>query len=233
VAVLAVFALLAIPPGAPLRNPETGALIGDSPYMSGLITFVAFVFLVSGAAYGAGARTLDGMAGVVQAMERAVTSLGPLLFLLFFVAQFIALITYSNIATIASAKLGDALETAGLGPIPLLVGFVLMASLLNLVVSGIIPKWAILGPIFVPLLMRLNIHPDAALAAYRVSDSPLNLVSPVMPYFPLIVSYAARYQPNAGIGTVIAMMLPYVVVIQVVWVILLVAWQALGLPWGF
>jgi aminobenzoyl-glutamate transport protein len=150
VAVLAVFALLAIPPGAPLRNPETGALIGDSPYMAGLITFVAIVFLVTGAAYGAGARTLEGMAGVVQAMERAVTSLGPLLLLLFFVAQFIALITYSNIATIASAKLGDALQAAGLGPIPLLAGFVIVSSLLNLVVSGIIPKWAILAPIFVP-----------------------------------------------------------------------------------
>ena len=231
--VLGVFTLLAIPPGAPLRNPETGALIGDSPYMAGLITFVALLFLVTGAAYGAGARTLEGMAGVVRAMERAVTSLGPLVFLLFFVAQFIALLTYSNIATIASAKVGDALGTTGLGPIPLLAGFVVVASLLNLVVSGIIPKWAILAPIFVPLLMRLNVQPEAALAAYRVSDSPINLVSPVMPYFPLIVSFVARYQPSAGIGTVIAIMLPYVVIIQVVWVILLIGWQVLGLPWGF
>ena len=233
VAVLAVFALLAIPRGAPLRNPETGALIGDSPYMAGLITFVAVTFLVTGAAYGAGARTLEGMAAVVKAMERAVTSLGPLLLLLFFVAQFIALLTYSNIATIASVKLGDVLETAGLGPIPLLVGFVVVSSLLNLVMVGIIPKWAILAPIFVPLLMRLNIKPEAALAAYRVSDSPFNLVSPVQPYFPLIVSFAARYQPRAGIGTVIAIMLPYLVIIQVVWIVLLLAWQALGLPWGF
>jgi len=166
-------------------------------------------------------------------MERAVTSLGPLLFLLFFVAQFIALLTYSNIATIASAKLGDALERAGLGPIPLLVGFVVVSSLLNLVMVGIIPKWAILAPIFVPLLMRLNVRPDAVLAAYRVSDSPFNLVSPVMPYFPLIVSFAARYQPKAGIGTIIVIMLPYMVIIQVVWVVLLLVWQLLGLPWGF
>jgi aminobenzoyl-glutamate transport protein len=233
VAVLAVFAVLAIPPGAPLRNPETGALIGDSPYMSGLITFVALVFLVTGCAYGAGARTLEGMTAVVKAMERAVTSLGPLLVLLFFVAQFIALVTYSNIATIASAKLGDALATAGLGPIPLLVGFVVVGSLLNLVFAGIIPKWAILAPMFVPLLMRLNVQPEAVLAAYRVSDSPINVISPVMPYFPLIVSFAARYQPKAGIGTVIAIMIPYVAIIQVVWIVLLLAWQALGLPWGF
>jgi aminobenzoyl-glutamate transport protein len=108
-----------------------------------------------------------------------------------------------------------------------------VSSLLNLVMVGIIPKWAILAPIFVPLLMRLNVRPDAVLAAYRVSDSPFNLVSPVMPYFPLIVSFAARYQPKAGIGTIIAMMLPYMVIIQVTWIVLLLVWQVLGLPWGF
>jgi aminobenzoyl-glutamate transport protein len=232
-AVLMVFGLLAIPPGAPLRNPETGALLGDSPFMSGLITFVAAAFLVTGAAYGVGARTLKGTAGVAKAMERAVTSLGPLIFLLFFVAQFIAFITYSNIATIASVKVGDALEAAGLGPIPLLVGFIILGMLLNFLFTGIIPKWAILAPIFVPLLMRLGVSPEAVLAAYRVSDSPFNLISPVMPYFPLIVSFAARYQPNAGIGTVIAMMLPYVVIIQVLWIVVLIVWQALGIPWGF
>ncbi len=233
VAVLAVFGLLSLPPGAPLRNPQTGALIGDSPFMSGLITLVAIAFLATGAAYGAGARTLRGMAGAVKAMEKAVTSLGPLLFLLFFVAQFIALVTYSNIATISAVKLGDSLETAALGPLPLLIGFIFLGILLTFLFTGIIPKWAILAPIFVPLLMRLKVHPEAVLAAYRVSDSPANLVSPLMPYFPLIVSFVARYQPKAGIGTVIAMMLPYVVIIQLVWIVFFIGWQALGLPWGF
>ena len=233
VAVLVAFALLVVPPGAPLRNPGTGALIQDSPFMSGLISFVAVTFLVTGAAYGAGARTLEGATGVVKAMENAVTSLGPLLFLLFFVAQFIALITYSNIATIAAVKVGDALVTAGLGPIPLLTGFVILGALMSFVFSGVVPKWAILAPIFVPLLMRLNVKPEAVLAAYRVSDSPFNLVSPVLPYFPMIVAIAARYQPKAGTGTVISIMLPYLVVIQLIWIALLIVWQWLGIPWGF
>jgi aminobenzoyl-glutamate transport protein len=232
-ATLVVFGLLAVPRGAPLRNPETGALIGDSPFMNGLIVFIALAFLAAGAAYGFGAKTMKSSADVIKAMEKAVIGLGALIFLLFFISQFIALFTYTNIATIAAVKVGDILATAGLGPIPLLVGFVLVVTVLNLIITGIIPKWAIFAPVFVPLMMRLHIDPAAVLAAYRVGDSPTNAITPMMAYFPLIVSFAARYQKNAGVGTVVAMMLPYVVIVQVVWMVLLVVWQMLGLPWGF
>jgi aminobenzoyl-glutamate transport protein len=231
--VLVLFALLSLPSGAPLRNPETGALVGDSPFMNGLIVFIAAAFLVAGAAYGFGARTMKSSADVIKAMEKAVIGLGALLFLLFFISQFIALFTYTNMATIAAVKLGDLLETAGLGAIPLLLGFVVVVTLLNLIITGIIPKWAIFAPVFVPLMMRLGIHPAAVLAAYRVGDSPTNAITPMMAYFPLVVAFAAKYQKGAGVGTVIAMMLPYVVVIQVVWMVLLIAWQMLKLPWGF
>jgi len=233
VATMAIFAFLAIPRGAPLRNPDTGALVGDSPFMNGLIVFIALAFLVAGAAYGIGAKTMKGSADVIKAMEKAVIGLGGLLFLLFFISQFIALFTYTNIATIAAVKVGDWLETAGLGPLPLLIGFVLVVTVLNLIITGIIPKWAIFAPVFVPLLMRLHVQPAAVLAAYRVGDSPTNAITPMMAYFPLIVGFAAKYQKSAGVGTVVALMLPYVIVIQVVWMILLVVWQVLGLPWGF
>jgi aminobenzoyl-glutamate transport protein len=233
IAVLVVFGLLSVPPGAPLRNPETGALIGDSPFMNGLIVFIALAFLATGAAYGIGARTMKGSADVIKAMEKAVIGLGGLIFLLFFISQFIALFTYTNIATIAAVKLGDILSHAGLGPVPLLIGFVLIVTVLNLIITGIIPKWAIFAPVFVPLMMRLHMDPAATLAAYRVGDSPTNAITPMMAYFPLIVGFAAKYQKGAGVGTVVAMMLPYVIVIQVVWMVLLVVWQLLGLPWGF
>jgi len=231
-AILVLFLLLSVPSGAPLRNPETGALVGDSPFMNGLIVFIALAFLVAGAAYGLGAKTMKGSADVVTSMEKAVIGLGALIFLLFFISQFIALFTYTNLATIAAVKLGDALEAARLGPIPLLVGFVFVVAILNLIITGIIPKWAIFAPVFVPLLMRLGVHPGAVMAAYRVGDSPTNAITPMMAYFPLIVGFAAKYQKGAGVGTVVAMMLPYVVVIQLVWIVLLVAWQALGIPWG-
>lgn len=162
-----------------------------------------------------------------------MVSLGPLLFLLFVVSQFIGFMTYSNLATIAAVKMGDQLERAGLGPVPLLLGFVIVAALVNLLMTGIAQKWAVLAAVFVPLLMRLHVAPEAVLAAYRVSDSPFNLVSPVMPYFPIVIGVAAKYQRNAGLGTIVALMLPYLVIIQAVWIGLLLAWQALKIPWGF
>jgi aminobenzoyl-glutamate transport protein len=99
--------------------------------------------------------------------------------------------------------------------------------------TGAIPKWAIFAPVFVPLLMRLNVDPAAVLAADRVGDGPMNSVTPLNAYFVLIVAFAQKYEPEAGVGTVIALMLPYVIVVLVLWLLLLALWQGLGLPWGF
>jgi aminobenzoyl-glutamate transport protein len=230
--VLAFFALLTLPPGAPLRNPETGSIIADSPFMNGLIVFIALVFLAIGAAYGIGAGTMKSNVDVIKAMEKAVAGLGALIFLLFVISQFNAFFTYTNMATIAAVKLGDWLEGVGLGALPLLIGFVFVVGVLDLIMTGAIPKWAIFAPIFVPLLMRLNVEPEAVLAAYRVGDSPINAVSPLNAYFGLIVAFAMKYDPKAGVGTVIALMLPYVVVLFVLWPLLLALWHIFGLPWG-
>ena len=232
VILLALFALLTLPAGAPLRNPETGALIGDSPFMNGLIVAIALLFLVAGVAYGIGAGTMKSTIDVVKAMEKAIAGLAGLIVLLFVISQFLAYFTYSNLATLAAVKMGDFLETAGLGALPLLIGFVLVVLVLDLIMTGAIPKWAIFAPVFVPLLMRLNVAPEAVLAAYRVADSPMNAISPLNAYFALIVSFAAKYQKDAGVGTVVALMLPYVVVVSVIWVLMLAAWQIIGLPWG-
>jgi aminobenzoyl-glutamate transport protein len=233
IGVLVFFALLALPRGAVLRNPETGALIGNSPFMNGLIVFITIGFMVAGLAYGIGAGTIKGLKDVTSAMEKAVSGLGGLIFLLFIISQFLALFNYTNMATLAAVKVGDALEHTGLGPLPLLVGFVVIVLLLDIIITGAIPKWAIFAPIFVPLLMRLGLRPEAVLAAYRVGDGPMNAISPMNAYFALIVTFAAKYQKSAGVGTMVALMLPYVIVVSIVWIVLLVIWQALGLPWGF
>jgi aminobenzoyl-glutamate transport protein len=229
---VAVFVLLSLPPGAPLRNPETGALIGNSPFMTGLIVFITILFLAAGWAYGIGARTIRNTVDVVSAMEKAVRGLASLIFLLFIISQFLAFFTYTNMATLAAVNMGDALERAGLNALTLLIGFVFVVVVLDLIMTGAIPKWAIFAPVFVPLLMRLGVEPEAVLAAYRVGDSPVNAISPLNAYFALIVSFAQKYDPKAGVGTVIALMLPYVVVVLIVWTILLAAWHLLGLPWG-
>lgn len=231
--VIAVFLLLTVPSGAPLRNAETGALIGDSPFMTGLIVMVTIVFLAMGVGYGIGARTMTSSVEVIKAMEKAIGSLAGLILLLFIISQFLAYFTYSNIPTLVAVGLGDLLETAGIGAVWLMIGFIIVVAVLDLIMTGAIPKWAIFAPVFVPLLMRLDVEPDAVLAAYRVGDSPLNAVSPLNAYFALIVSFAAKYQKNAGVGTVVALMLPYVAIVFVAWIVLFVLWYLLGIPWGF
>jgi aminobenzoyl-glutamate transport protein len=135
-------------------------------------------------------------------------------------------------ATIAAVKLADALEHANLGGLSLLLGFVMAVFVLDLIITGAIPKWAIFAPLFVPLLMKLKVAPEAVLAAYRVGDSPMNAITPLNAYFAVIVAFAQKYQKDAGVGTVVALMLPYVAIICVVWTLLLAAWYVLGIPWG-
>jgi aminobenzoyl-glutamate transport protein len=230
--VFAFIALLTLPGGAPLRNPETGAIIGSSPFMTSLIVTIALLFLTCGIAYGIGARTMTSTNDVVNAMTKAIASLSGLILLLLVISQFLAYFNYSNMATLAAISLADVLKGANLDALWLLIGFVIVVFILDLVITGAIPKWAIFAPVFVPLLMRLNVEPEAVLAAYRVGDSPMNAITPLNAYFAMIVTFAQRYQTDAGVGTVIALMLPYIVVLCVLWTLLLAAWHLLGLPWG-
>jgi aminobenzoyl-glutamate transport protein len=128
--------------------------------------------------------------------------------------------------------MGYALGQAGLGMVPLLTGFVAVVFVVGLLIPQIIPKWALFAPVFVPLFMQLGIAPEAVLAAYRVGDSPSNVINPLMPYFALVVTFAQRYQKDAGVGTVIALMLPYAVIMTVAWTLLLIVWLVLGIPFG-
>ncbi|TCI00012.1 AbgT family transporter [Roseococcus sp. SYP-B2431] len=232
IAVLAFLAVLTLPPGAPLRNPETGAIIGNSPFMNSLIVSIALVFLVCGTAYGLGARTMKSTNDVIGAMQKAIASLSGLILLLLVISQFIAFFNYTNMATLAAVSLAEVLTRANLNAIWLLVGFVVVVFLLDLIITAAIAKWAIFAPIFVPLLMQLGMSPEAVLAAYRVGDSPMNAITPLNAYFAMIVTFAIKYQKDAGVGTVIALMLPYVVLLSVVWTLFLVAWYLTGLPWG-
>jgi aminobenzoyl-glutamate transport protein len=227
-----VIGLLTFPTGAPLRDPQTGSIFANSPFMNSLIVLIMLVFLAVGIGYGVGAKTITTVVGGVNAVTKTFAGLSGLIFLLFVISQFLAYFDYSNIATIVAVDLGEALEHVNLGSIPLLLGFITITGAVGVLIVGVIPKWAIFAPIFVPLFMKLGIAPEVVLAAYRVGDSPPNGVSPLMPYFALIVVFAQRYQKDAGVGTVVAMMLPYAVAISAVWILLFLAWELLGLPYG-
>jgi aminobenzoyl-glutamate transport protein len=227
-----VIALLTLPPGAPLRNPETGALIGDSPFMNSLIVLIMLLFLVTGYAYGKGAGTIRNVSEAINAITKTFSGLGGLLFLFLIISQFLAHFNYSNLATIAAVRLADIIESANFHGLPLLIVFVVVTAALNLIIPAAIAKWAILAPIFVPLFMKLNVAPDAVLAAYRVGDSPGNVITPLMAYFGMIVVFVQKYQKDAGVGTVVAMMLPYAAALYAIWTLFLILWYVIGFPFG-
>jgi aminobenzoyl-glutamate transport protein len=229
---LAGIGLLSFPPGAPLRDPETGDLIGTSPFMASLVVLIAIVFFFAGLGFGRGAGTLRTSTEVINAITRSWAGLAGLLLLFLLIAQFIAYFNYSNIATIVAVELGDLLEQANLGTPVLLVLVVLMTAVVNIIMPQAIAKWALLAPILIPLFARLDVAPEVVLAAYRVGDSPTNVVTPIMAYFPLIVVFAARWQRSSGLGTVLALMIPYALIFTVAWTVLLVGWQLVGLPFG-
>lgn len=232
VGVLVALGFLTLPAGAPLRNPTTDALIGDSPFMNGLIAVIMVLFLVTGALFGLGARTMTSLTDIIKAMEKALSSLGSLILLLFVISQFVAYFNYSNIGTILAMKMADTLKNANIGPLWLLIGFIIVVAIIDLLITGAIAKWAIFAPIFVPLLLKLGVHPEAVLAAYRVGDSPINSITPLNAYFALVVTFAQKYDKNAGVGTIVALMLPYVIWMLLLWTLLFAGWQMLGLPWG-
>jgi aminobenzoyl-glutamate transport protein len=231
-AVLVAITLLTVIPGAPLRNPETDKIIGDSPFMNSLIVIIMLVFFAAGLAFGRGARTIKGSADVLGTITKSWASLASLLFLFLLIAQFIAYFNFSNIAEVVAVKLGDVLEDLNIGAVWLLIGVIIITFIVDLIIPAAIAKWALLAPIFIPLFIRLGVAPQTVLAAYRVGDSPFNVITPLMAYFPLIVVFTKRYKKDAGIGTVVSLMLPYVVILSIAWILFFVAWYLIEIPLG-
>jgi aminobenzoyl-glutamate transport protein len=227
-----VLAFLTVPPGAALRNPATGAILGNSPFMASLVFLIMLAFLTTGLAYGLGAGTIQSTQDGIDAIVKTISDLGGLLFLFFVISQFVAYFNFSNMGTILAVRLADALKDASLNNITLLLAFLVIGFLLCIPIPNILPKWAIIAPVFVPLFMKLGVAPDVVLAAYRVSDSPPNVINPLLPHFALVVGFARRWQRDAGVGTIVAMMLPYTAVTFVAWTLLFLAWYLLGLPFG-
>ena len=221
----------AVPGGGWLRDPETGGLL-RSPFMSGIVALIFVIGAVTGIAYGVGAGTYRSDAQVMKGMGKSMETLGLYLVLVFFAAQFVAFFTWTNLGLIVAVKGAEVLKASGLGPVPLVVSFVLVSAIINLFMGSASAKWAIMAPVFVPMFMLLGYTPELTQTAYRIGDSTTNIISPMMTYFALIVAFVARYDPKAGIGTVIATMVPYTVAFLIVWTVMLVIWMLLGLPVG-
>jgi aminobenzoyl-glutamate transport protein len=220
-----------IPGAGWLRDPATGDLL-RSPFMSGIVAMIFLVGAGTGIAYGIGAGTYRNDTQVMKGMGKAMETLALYMVLVFFAAQFVAYFNWTNLGLIIAVKGSEVLKASGLGPIPLLVAFVFISGLINLFMGSASAKWAIMAPVFIPMLMLLGYSPELTQVAYRIGDSTTNIISPMMTYFALIVAWLARWDPKAGIGTVIATMLPYTVVFFLVWTVVFAVWLFFGIPVG-
>jgi len=230
--VVGLIALLVVPEGAVLRNPETGAIKG-SPFLRGFVAIIFIFFLVPGITYGAVVGTMRSDRDVIDAMAGAMSTLGLYMVLVFFAAQFVAFFSWTNLGAVTAVTGAEFLTSIGLtGPL-VFVFFILMCGFVNLMLGSASAQWAVTAPIFVPMLMLLGYSPEVIQAAYRIGDSTTNIITPMMSYFGLIMAFAARYVPKAGIGTLISMMLPYSVALLVCWTAFFFLWVfVLGLPVG-
>jgi aminobenzoyl-glutamate transport protein len=221
----------AAPAGSPFR--DKGSLTNhDAPMMKAIVPLIFLLFLIPGTVYGYIAGTIKSHRDIVAGMTRSMGSVTYYLVMAFFASQFAAVFSQSNIGVLLAVKGANFLAGLNAPPQLTIVGIILLTSLVNLLIGSASAKWALLSPIFVPMLMTLGLSPELTQAAYRIGDSSTNIITPLMPYFPLVVTYAQKYVKNTGIGTMISLMLPYSFAFLISWTILLILWWGLGLPLG-
>ncbi|MEJ2530681.1 MAG: AbgT family transporter [Halioglobus sp.] len=227
-----VLAATAWPEGSAWRGPTGSLTERGAPLMASIVPLIFILFLLPGVVYGISADTVRSSRDIIQGMTKAMHNMAYYLVIMFFIAQFLYAFSESNLGVLLALKGAAALQALQLPGALTITGIVFITGLLNLFVGSASAKWALLAPIFVPMLMEIGISPDLTQAAYRVGDSTTNIITPLMPYFPLVVVYCQRYIRDTGIGTVTAMMLPYSVVFITLWTLFLLLFWAAGLPLG-
>ena len=215
-----------------LRDPDTGSVM-RSPFFSGFVVWILIFFLVTGYAYGRTVGTMKTDRDIIDAMAAALSSLGLYIVLVFFAAQFVAFFGWTNLGAISAVTGAQFLKDTGMTGPSVFFFFIIMCAIINLSLGSASAQWAVTAPIFVPMLMLIGYSPEAIQAAYRIGDSSTNIITPMMSYFGLILAWATRYDKNLGVGTLIAMMLPYSMFFILTWSSFFVLWAfVLGLPVG-
>ena len=219
-----------IPENGYFRGTDGGLL--SSPLIKGV---VAMLFITAGAmglAYGFTTGAFKNDSDVINGMSASMKTLATYIVLVFFAAQFVAYFKWSNLGIIMAVKGANLLMSADIGLIPLMILFILLAATINMLMGSASAKWAILAPIFIPMFMIMGYSPELSQVVYRIGDSVTNVISPMMSFFALIIAFVQKYDPKAGIGTIIAAMVPYSVAFLIFWIILLVIWLLIGIPLG-
>jgi len=231
IGVIVVLFVAVFPKGGILRNPETQEVL-DSPFFAGIITAILLIFLVPGLIYGLIVGSVKNDKDFVKHIVNSMKPMSNYIVLVFFAAQFVYFFKYSRLGIILAIHGAEFLKNIGLTGILLIVAFVFLSAFINMFMGSASAKWAIMAPVFVPMFMLLGYHPALTQVAFRIGDSVTNLITPMMSYFALIVSFSQKYDEKNGIGTIIATMMPYSVFFLISWILLLCIWMVIGIPLG-
>ncbi|WP_110929025.1 AbgT family transporter [Bacillus massiliglaciei] len=228
---IALLLAVTIPKNGWLRDAETGSLL-NSPFMSSIVPIMLFFFLLPAFAYGIGAKTLKSDKDMAEKLFKSIADLAPFIVLAFVAAQMIAFFTWSNIGPILAIKGAELLQAMNFTGLPMIIGFIIICSFINLLVASASAKWALLASIFVPMFMYLGYSPAFTQMAYRIGDSITNPITPMLAYFAILLAFARKHDKSIGMGTLISALLPYSFFFAVAWIIMFSVWYLLGLPLG-
>jgi len=238
-AIVAFVLTLALPENSPWAAPadqvtadQNAFLVAAAPLMQSIVALIFVFFLIPGVVYGYMSGAVKNHRDIIAGMSKAMSGMGYYIVMAFFAAQFIYAFGQSNLGALLAIKGANFLQAMGFPMAITLIGIVLLSGTVNLVVGSASAKWALIGAIMVPMLMQMGVSPDMTQAAYRVGDSSTNIITPLLPYFPLIVVFCQRYVKGAGIGTLLALMLPFSITLLVVWTAFLLGFWALDIPLG-
>ncbi|BAX52151.1 p-aminobenzoyl-glutamate transport protein [Photobacterium damselae subsp. piscicida] len=232
VAGIALLVAVLIPETSPLRSLSGEIAAFNAPVMQSIVPLIFILFVIPGIIYGKVAGTFKESQDVIKAMSTTMAGMAGFMVMVFFIAQFLVAFTQSNIGTLLALSGAKLLQEMNLPGQITIIGMILLTASVNLLVGSASAKWALIGPIMVPMLMAVGISPELTQAAYRVGDSVSNIISPMMVFFPLVVVYMQRYVKSSGIGTLASMMMPYSIVMLVGWTIFLLVYWAIGIPLG-
>ncbi|MCC2636898.1 MAG: ydaH [Moraxellaceae bacterium] len=229
--ILTAFCLWGLLPESGFLRGEDGSML-KSPLLQGIVVLVAVYFGIAGLLYGRLSGVWQKAGDCVPALEDTLRLLAGYLVLMFFAAQFVAWFKWSQLGEMLAITGAGGLRALDLSPVLLLVGFVLLTALVDLFIGSASAKWALMAPVFVPMFLLAGVAPEATQAAYRVGDSTANIITPLMPYFAMVVAFAQRWQKDTGIGTLMALMLPYSLALLLAWTAFLALWLGMGWPLG-
>jgi aminobenzoyl-glutamate transport protein len=228
----ALIAWAAWPADSPLRAPNGELTAFSAPLMKSIVPIIFLGFLIPGAAYGYVSGSVKSHRDLVKGMSETMSTMGYYIVMAFFAALFIGAFTQSNLGVLLALEGADVLRALDVPRQLTIFGFVSIVASVNLLIGSASAKWALLSPVFVPMLMQIGLSPELIQAAYRIGDSSTNIVTPLMPYFPLVVVYCQKYVRATGVGTLVALMLPYTIVFLLSWFVFLLVYWGLGLPLG-